>query len=133
MCPARKGGIGYFGLSYYEENSDSLKAVEVDAGDGCVAPSVETVQDGSYTPLSRPLFIYPSGEMLQTDYGAAFVEYYLDNAVSIAETALFVPLTDEQQQAAIERRTSSRRAAAVLRRRPRPGSGHPTVLLASPL
>ena len=97
-----EGGIGYFGLSYYEENSDSLKLVEVDGGDGCVAPSVETVQDGSYTPLSRPLFIYPSGAILQTDYGAAFVEYYLDNAVSIAETALFVPLTDEQQQAAID-------------------------------
>ena len=96
-----EGAIGYFGLSYFEENSDSLKAVEVDAGDGCVAPSVETVQDGSYTPLSRPLFIYPSGEMLQTAYGAAFVEYYLDNAVSIAETALFVPLTEEQQEAAI--------------------------------
>ena len=60
------------------------------------------MQDGSYTPLSRPLFIYPSGAILQTDYGAAFVEYYLDNAVSIAETALFVPLTDEQQQAAID-------------------------------
>jgi phosphate transport system substrate-binding protein len=97
-----EGGIGYFGLSYYEENSDSLKLVEVDGGDGCVAPSVETVQDGSYTPLSRPLFIYPSGAILQTDYGAAFVEYYLDNAVSIAETALFVPLTDEQQQEAID-------------------------------
>ena len=45
------GGLGYFGLSYYEENSDTLKALEIDAGDGCVAPSTETVQSGEYTPL----------------------------------------------------------------------------------
>jgi phosphate transport system substrate-binding protein len=97
-----KGGIGYFGLSYYEENTDKLKAVEVDGGDGCVAPSTETVQDGTYTPLSRPLFIYPTSELLQRAEGAAFVEYYLENATSIAETALFVPLTEEQQQTAID-------------------------------
>jgi phosphate transport system substrate-binding protein len=97
-----EGGIGYFGLSYYEENSDQLKAVEVDGGDGCVAPSAETVQDGTYTPLSRPLFIYPTQELLGRPEGAAFVEYYLDNATSIAEAALFVPLTEEQQATAID-------------------------------
>ena len=75
-----KGGLGYFGLSYYEENTDKLKALEIDGGDGCVAPSTETVQDATYTPLSRPLFIYPTQEILGTPYGAAFVEYYLDNA-----------------------------------------------------
>ena len=53
-----KGGLGYFGFSYYEENQDTLKALEIDGGDGCVAPSVETAQDGTYTPLSRPLFVY---------------------------------------------------------------------------
>ena len=52
--------MGYFGFSYYTENEGKLKALEVDGGKGCVAPSVETAQDGSYTPLSRPLFIYPS-------------------------------------------------------------------------
>ena len=53
-----KGGLGYFGFSYFEENQDSLEAVEIDGGDGCVAPSVETAQDGTYKPLSRPLFVY---------------------------------------------------------------------------
>jgi len=53
-----KGGLGYFGLSYFEQNQDQINDVEVDGGDGCVAPTSETVQDGSYTPLSRPLFIY---------------------------------------------------------------------------
>jgi phosphate transport system substrate-binding protein len=97
-----KGAIGYFGLSYYEENTDKLKAVEIDGGDGCVAPSVETVQSGEYTPLARPLFVYPSQDLLGRPEGAAFVEYYLDNATSIAEAALFVPLTAEQQQTAID-------------------------------
>ena len=60
------------------------------------------MQDGTYTPLSRPLFIYPTAELLARAEGAAFVEFYLDNAQSIAETALFVPLTDEQQQTAVD-------------------------------
>jgi phosphate transport system substrate-binding protein len=91
-----KGAIGYFGLSYYQQNADQLKVVQVDGGDGCVEPTTETVQSGEYKPLSRPLFIYPSRELLQREEGAAFVEFYLDNAKSIAEAALFVPLTDEQ-------------------------------------
>ncbi len=56
------GAMGYFGYSYYEQNSDSLKAVAVDSGSGCVAPSAETAQDGTYTPLARPLFIYVNNE-----------------------------------------------------------------------
>ncbi len=56
-----KGGLGYFGLSYFEQNQDTLKALEVDGGAGCVAPSVATVQDKTYTPLSRPLFIVRQG------------------------------------------------------------------------
>lgn len=91
-----KGGLGYFGLSYLEQNSDKLKGVEVDGGDGCVAPSSETVQDGSYKPLSRPLFIYVSAAALKQPAVEAFVEYYLENTQSLAEQALFVPLTDEQ-------------------------------------
>ena len=55
-----KGGMAYFGLSYYEENTDKLKVVAIDGGNGPVTPSAETVQSGEYTPLSRPLFIYPS-------------------------------------------------------------------------
>ena len=54
------GGLGYFGFSYYEGAQDQLNLVGVDSGDGCVKPSTETIQDGSYKPLSRPLFMYPS-------------------------------------------------------------------------
>ena len=96
------GAMGYFGLSYLELNTEDVKGVEVDNGDGCVAPTVETVQSGDYAPLSRPLFIYVTRELLERPEGAAFVEYYLDNATSLAEEALFVPLTEEQQQTAVE-------------------------------
>ncbi|WP_423509318.1 PstS family phosphate ABC transporter substrate-binding protein [Streptomyces xinghaiensis] len=93
-----KGGIGYFGLSYFEENKDKLKAVKIDDGDGCVAPSVETVQNGTYTPLGRPLFIYPNAASLDKPEVEAFVEYYVENSAEIAEKAQFVPLNDEQQK-----------------------------------
>ncbi len=95
-----KGGLGYFGFSYFEENQDTLKALEIDSGDGCVAPSVETTQDGTYTPLSRPLFIYAKKEALQKPEVEAFLQYILDNAVEIAEASQFVPLTDAQLEKA---------------------------------
>jgi phosphate transport system substrate-binding protein len=95
-----KGGLGYFGLSYLEQNSGELKGLEIDGGDGCVAPSTETVQDGTYKPLSRPLFIYVSAASLKEPAVEAFVEYYLENATTLAEQALFVPLTPEQQDEA---------------------------------
>jgi phosphate transport system substrate-binding protein len=91
-----RGGLGYFGFSYYEENQDTLKAVEVDSGDGCVAPSVETAQDGTYTPLARPLFVYAKTGSFSKPEVHAFVEYTLENAVEIAEESDYVPLTDEQ-------------------------------------
>jgi len=91
-----KGGLGYFGFSYFEENQDTLKAVEIDGGDGCVAPSVETAQNGTYKPLSRPLFVYVKNESLQKREVAAFLTYLLDNETEIAEASQFVPLTDEQ-------------------------------------
>jgi phosphate transport system substrate-binding protein len=91
-----KGGLGYFGFSYFEENQDTLKAVEVDGGDGCVAPSVENAQNGTYKPLSRPLFIYVKKESLSRPEVAGFLRYILDNEQAIAEASQFVPLTDEQ-------------------------------------
>jgi phosphate transport system substrate-binding protein len=91
-----QGGLGYFGFSYFEENQDALKAVEIDGGDGCVAPSVETAQDGSYKPLSRPLFIYVKQDALQRPEVEAFLRYILQNETAIAGAAQFVPLTDEQ-------------------------------------
>jgi phosphate transport system substrate-binding protein len=92
-----KGGLGYFGYTYFEENQDKLKAVQIDGGGGCVAPSVETVQDSTYKPLARPLFIYPSVAAMKRPEVAAFVEYYVNNDGPIAEDAKFVPLNEEQK------------------------------------
>jgi phosphate transport system substrate-binding protein len=92
-----KGGLGYFGYSYFEQNSDTLTAVEIDGGDGCVAPSAATVADGTYTPLARPLFIYPSVTNAKDNSAlATFVDYYVTNAAKIADAAQFIPLNDEQ-------------------------------------
>ncbi len=97
-----RGGLGYFGYSYYEENQDTLKALEIDGGGGCVAPSVETAQAGDYAPLSRPLFIYVKNESLRRPEVKAFVEHYIRESQAVAEDALFVPLTDEQEAEALE-------------------------------
>lgn len=90
--------LAYFGFTYFEENADALKAIEVDGGEGCVAPSAETVQDGSYVPLGRPLFIYVNNASY-TDKPevAAFVDYYAENDADIAEAAQYIPLNDEQR------------------------------------
>ena len=90
------GGLGYFGFSYYEANQDKLNLVAVDAGDGCVTPSKETIQDGSYKPLSRPLFMYPSAKSIARPEVKGFMDYIIANQADIAETAQIVPLTDEQ-------------------------------------
>ena len=71
-----EGGLGYFGFSYYEGAADKLNLVGVDSGDGnCVKPSTETIQDGSYKPLSRPLFMYPSEKAMSRPEVKAFMEF----------------------------------------------------------
>ena len=95
-----KGGLGYFGLSYFEQNQANLNDVQVNSGNGCVSPTSETVQDGSYTPLSRPLFVYVKNTSLQKPEVAAFIKYLLDNQEQIAKKALFVAMTPEQAQKA---------------------------------
>lgn len=95
-----EGAMGYFGLSYAQLNEGQVKAVAVDGGNGCVAPSTETVQSGDYKPLSRPLLIYPSERALKRPEVRAFLEFYLENQDAIAEQALFVPLTGKQLAAA---------------------------------
>jgi phosphate transport system substrate-binding protein len=92
------GAMGYFGYSYFEENEDKLKALKIDGGGGCVAPSSEAAQNGTYKPLSRPLFIYPAAKALAgKPQVLAFVEYYVGNAEEIAKEALFIPLNAEQK------------------------------------
>ena len=82
-----RGGVGYFGFSYYVNNADALKAVPVinSAGEA-ITPSHETINDGSYNPLSRPLFIYVSLNALTRPEVAAFVEYYLTDGVWLVDT-----------------------------------------------
>ncbi|TFD77775.1 PstS family phosphate ABC transporter substrate-binding protein [Cryobacterium fucosi] len=93
-----KGAMGFFGLSYVEENKDAITAIEVDGGEGCVYPTSETVQDGTYQPLGRALYIYVNNaayaekEQLRT-----FIDYYVENEAKVAEAALFIGLTDEQK------------------------------------
>jgi phosphate transport system substrate-binding protein len=90
------GGSGYFGFSYYEQNQDQLNLVSVDSGDGCIAPSAETIQDGSYTPLARPLFIYPAAKALERPEVEGFMNYVVDSYDTIAEAALIVPMDETQ-------------------------------------
>ena len=97
------GGIGYFGYSYFQENAGNLKAAEVDGGDGCVAPSEETVQDGSYAPLGRELYMYVNTDELQSNEALQpFVDYYLSTVNEVAPQIGFIPLTDEQLSASQE-------------------------------
>jgi len=90
--------LGYFGFTYFEQNADALKAVEIDSGEGCVAPSAEAAQDGSYTPLARPLFIYVNNAAA-TDKPQvkAFVDFFATKDAEIAEAAKFIPLNDDQR------------------------------------
>jgi phosphate transport system substrate-binding protein len=92
-----KGGLGYFGFSYYEGAADKLNLVGVDDGSGsCVKPSVEAIQDGSYKPLSRPLFMYPSAKAMKRPEVKAFMEFVVAQAPAIAQAAKIVPLTSAQ-------------------------------------
>jgi phosphate binding protein len=93
------GAVGFLGLSYVLENPDRINALEIDGGGGCVAPSAETVIDGTYVPLGRPLFIYFKAESLERPEVKAFAQYYADNQEAITTEALFIPLSDEQSAA----------------------------------
>ena len=87
------GGIGFLGLSYVEENPGVIAAVSIDG----VSPSTRTVQDGTYTPLSRPLFIYVNNAAYaDKPQVKAFVDFTVEHSAEVAERALVVPLTDEQ-------------------------------------
>jgi phosphate transport system substrate-binding protein len=101
-----EGATGYFGYSYYEENADSLKALAIDDGNGCVEPSAETARSGEYTPLSRPLFVYVKDSAYADNAAvAAYVDFYIDNLPEIVEAAQFIPLDDatyEKTQSAVD-------------------------------
>ena len=93
-----RGGMGYFGFSYYEENQSRLKALQVEnpKTGRCVTPSVATAQSNAYKPLSRPLFIYAKGSSFRRPEVQAFIAYIFANEKAIATRARFVPLTAAQ-------------------------------------
>src|SRR4030095_3635913 len=87
-----RNALGYFGFAYYVENQNKLKAVAVDGGKGPVAPSPKTVEDGTYQPLSRPIFIYVSKKSMDKPEVREFVEFYLKNAPTLVKQVKYVPL-----------------------------------------
>lgn len=99
-----KGGLGYFGLAYYETNKKKLKLVGIDGGKGVVSPSSKTVMDGTYSPLSRPIFIYVSKKAADAKPEVReFVEYYLKNGGMLARQVKYVELPANGYKLAQER------------------------------
>jgi phosphate transport system substrate-binding protein len=94
-----KGALGYFRYTYYEAHRDRLKALAVDGGQGCVAPSIETIQNGTYKPLSRPLYAYVKRSSLESKPVRQFITYFVEHAQRIALNTRLAPLSSEQASA----------------------------------
>jgi phosphate transport system substrate-binding protein len=90
-----RNALGFFGYAYYAENQSKLKAVAIDNGKGPVAPSEKTVLDGTYQPLSRPIYIYVSKKATEKPEVREFVEFYLKNAPKLVKEVKYVPLPDK--------------------------------------
>ena len=103
-----KFALGFFGLAYYEENKAKLKAVPVDDGKddngaGAIAPSLETVINKTYAPLSRPLYIYVNSKATQRKEVVRFVEFYLQTASELSKAVGYVPLTEAEYKSQQEK------------------------------
>jgi len=90
-----RNALGFFGFAYYAENTSRLKAVAIDNGKGGVTPSEKTVLDGSYQPLSRPIYIYVSKKASAKPEVKEFVEFYLQHAPKLVKEVKYVPLPDK--------------------------------------
>ncbi|WP_038026114.1 PstS family phosphate ABC transporter substrate-binding protein [Synechococcus sp. PCC 7336] len=86
------GGLGFFGLAFFEENEDILNVLAVDGGDGCVTPSTTTVENGIYKPLARPLFIYVSKDSADRQEVRAFIDFYIENAADLSSSVGYIGL-----------------------------------------
>jgi phosphate transport system substrate-binding protein len=91
-----KNGLGFFGLAYYEENKDKLKLVGVDNGNGVILPTMETVSNGTYAPLSRPIFIYVNNSAKDRVEVSTFTKFYLENAAELVKDVGYIPLQDSE-------------------------------------
>lgn len=105
-------GIAYVGFAYYQEYTDKVSVVAVDSGRGCVAPSIEAITDGTYTPLSRPLFIYVRADRLDRPEVQAFVEFYLDNAGQLVRDARYIPLPQRAYEL-VRQRVDNRKTGSI--------------------
>ncbi|SDW34318.1 PstS family phosphate ABC transporter substrate-binding protein [Nitrosomonas communis] len=112
-----KNGLGYFGFHYYIENQDKVKAVAIDNGKGGVLPSAETVENGNYQPLSRPIFIYVSLNAAEKPEVKEFVEFYMKNALLQAKKAKFFPLPPSAYRIMLEH-FNNKRAGSVFNGKP---------------
>ena len=122
--------LGYFGYAYYEENRSRLKLVAVDDGDdsngaGAILPSPETVGNGTYRPLSRPIFIYPKIKSLDRPEVKSFVDFYLKEGISLVRDVGYIPLTDKEYEL-VRTRLSSRKTGSMFH-----GSEGGTVTIAA--
>lgn len=97
-----KGALGYFGFAYYEENASKLTAVAIDGGKGPVLPSVEGVKNGTYQPMSRPIFIYINTKSAERPEVKQFIEFYLKNAPTLVSDVKYIPLPDTAYALALE-------------------------------
>lgn len=99
-----KYALGFFGLAYFEENADKLRLIGVKDGEGSpVEPSLETVSNGTYNPLSRPLFIYVSKSAAKKKPVQEFVTFYLNNAPQLSKEIGYVPMPDSAYQNQIDK------------------------------
>ena len=98
-----RGGLGFFGYAYYAENPDKLKLVAIDGGRGPIFPSEKTVMDGTYSPLSRPIFIYVNKKSAEKPEVREFVEFYLKHAAKLVKQVKYIPLPDKAYRLAEER------------------------------
>lgn len=96
-------GMAFFGLAYYVENQSKLNCVAIDGGNGPVAPSMETVENGTYAPLSRPLFIYVSTEAAKRPEVNGFVNFYLTEARNLAGEVGYVPFPQKIYDSLLKR------------------------------
>ena len=86
-----RSALGYFGYAYYIESTDRLKAVAIDSGDGCVAPTAETIESGAYTPLARSLFIYVNKKSIARPEVAEFLRFYMEKGAELARDVGYIP------------------------------------------
>jgi len=90
-----KGALGYFGYAYYIENEEDLKLLSIDGGNGCISPSSSTINEGTYSPLSRPMYIYVNNSELSRPEVYEFLKFYLENGTMLAEEGGYVGLSEE--------------------------------------